>query len=132
MKIGARWRRINRSLPRKDFYVSCFISFYIKKVWFNDKNLLEIINFHLLLAHQKAKPAYVNPTPWQRIIDDTEDVEEDAFNVGRKTQSQLKISSKRNATSFQWLKSSYNWNLGNLYGLKNDHMVKYFYCLEVK
>lgn len=49
-----------------------------------------------LLPHQKAKPAYVNPTPWQRIIDDTEDVEEDAFNVGRKTQSQLKISTTRN------------------------------------
>ncbi|XP_076759162.1 uncharacterized protein LOC143428286 [Xylocopa sonorina] len=54
-----------------------------------------------LLPHQKAKPAYVNPTPWQRIIDDPEDVEEDASNVDRKTQSQPKIINKRSARSYQ-------------------------------
>ncbi|XP_071867995.1 uncharacterized protein [Bombus fervidus] len=54
-----------------------------------------------LLPHQKAKPAYVNPTPWQRIVDDTEDVEQDASNVGRKMQGQPRMSSKRSAVSRQ-------------------------------
>ncbi|KAK1120947.1 hypothetical protein K0M31_010731 [Melipona bicolor] len=55
-----------------------------------------------LLPHQKVKPAYVNPTPWQRIVDDIEDiVEENAFNVGRKEQTQPKISNKKSATSYQ-------------------------------
>ncbi|CAK9827452.1 hypothetical protein ANTRET_LOCUS5141 [Anthophora retusa] len=34
-----------------------------------------------LLPHQKAKPAYVNPTPWQRIVDDIEDFEEDTLEM---------------------------------------------------
>ncbi|XP_033349901.1 uncharacterized protein LOC117233577 [Bombus vosnesenskii] len=54
-----------------------------------------------LLPHQKAKPAYVNPTPWQRIVDDGEDVEQDASNVGGKTQGQPRMSSKRSAVSRQ-------------------------------
>ncbi|KAF3428671.1 hypothetical protein E2986_02203 [Frieseomelitta varia] len=55
-----------------------------------------------LLPHQKVKPAYINPTPWQRIVDDTEDiVEENAFNVGGKGQTQPKISNKKSATSYQ-------------------------------
>ncbi|KOC65524.1 hypothetical protein WH47_00494 [Habropoda laboriosa] len=40
-----------------------------------------------LLPHQKAKPAYVNPTPWQRIVDDIEDFQEDVSDSGRKTQN---------------------------------------------
>ncbi|KAK9298136.1 hypothetical protein QLX08_008452 [Tetragonisca angustula] len=55
-----------------------------------------------LLPHQKVKPAYINPTPWQRIVDDTEDiVEENAFNVDRKEQIQLKINNKKSAASYQ-------------------------------
>ncbi|XP_076640107.1 uncharacterized protein LOC143351912 [Colletes latitarsis] len=53
-----------------------------------------------LLPHQKAKPAYVNPMPWQPIINDTEDSEENPSNV-RKTQCQPKISSKRCTTPYQ-------------------------------
>lgn len=66
----------------------------------NGRNVI-IRHFHLLSAHQKAKPAYVNPTPWQRIVDDSEDVEQDASNVGRKTQGQPRMSSKRSAVSRQ-------------------------------
>ncbi|XP_076241346.1 uncharacterized protein LOC143183606 [Calliopsis andreniformis] len=53
-----------------------------------------------LLPHQKAKPAYVNPTPWQGIVDDSEDVEVNPSNA-RKMQNQPKISSKRRCTSYQ-------------------------------
>ncbi|OAD60254.1 hypothetical protein WN48_06104 [Eufriesea mexicana] len=52
-------------------------------------------------AHQKAKPTYVNPTPWQRIVEDAEDLEEDELSVGKKARSQPKISSKRSAMSYQ-------------------------------
>ncbi|XP_017882407.1 coiled-coil domain-containing protein 34-like [Ceratina calcarata] len=54
-----------------------------------------------LLPHQKAKPAYVNPTPWQRIVDDPENDEEqdNASVVCRETQSHPRISTKRNTLS---------------------------------
>lgn len=54
-----------------------------------------------LLPHQKAKPAYVNPTPWQRIIDDpeTDEEQDNASVVCRETQSHPRISTRRNTLS---------------------------------
>ncbi|XP_003703222.1 uncharacterized protein LOC100882665 [Megachile rotundata] len=52
-----------------------------------------------LLPHQKAKPAYVNPTPWQRIVEDTEESEENGSNY-RKTQGQSKINPRRQPLSY--------------------------------
>ncbi|KAK2575085.1 hypothetical protein KPH14_008815 [Odynerus spinipes] len=46
-----------------------------------------------LLPHQAAKPAFVNPTPWQKLIDDDSDnAEED----GKKAKAKRKIKNKKN------------------------------------
>nr|XP_033334292.1 eukaryotic translation initiation factor 3 subunit A isoform X2 [Megalopta genalis] len=54
-----------------------------------------------LLPHQKAKPSYVNPTPWQGIVDEPE-VDEAGTSNGRMTHNQLaKNSSKKSSTYYQ-------------------------------
>nr|XP_031836094.1 stress response protein NST1-like [Nomia melanderi] len=55
-----------------------------------------------LLPHQKAKPSYVNPTPWQGIVDESEDDEVNSSN-GRRTHhgQQAKIISKKSTTYYQ-------------------------------
>ncbi|KZC07177.1 PREDICTED: stress response protein nst1-like [Dufourea novaeangliae] len=54
-----------------------------------------------LLPHQKAKPSYVNPTPWQGIVNESED-DEESFSNGKRTPSQqAKTSSKKGTAYFQ-------------------------------
>ncbi|XP_014474178.1 PREDICTED: uncharacterized protein KIAA1211 homolog isoform X2 [Dinoponera quadriceps] len=43
-----------------------------------------------LLPHQKAKPAYVNPIPWQPIVEiDSDEAQQDALNDENRDKSQL-------------------------------------------
>lgn len=54
------------------------------------------------LAHQKAKPAYVNPIPWQSIvIVDSDETEEDTFNDRRENTNRLKGNGKETITADQ-------------------------------
>lgn len=47
-------------------------------------------------AHQKAKPAYVNPIPWQSIVDiDADEAQENAFNDKKGNINQLKMSGRK-------------------------------------
>ncbi|XP_039311155.1 coiled-coil domain-containing protein 34 [Solenopsis invicta] len=49
-----------------------------------------------LLPHQKAKPAYVNPIPWQSIVEiDPDEVQENAFDEKKENVNQLKISGRK-------------------------------------
>ncbi|XP_011257177.1 histone-lysine N-methyltransferase, H3 lysine-79 specific [Camponotus floridanus] len=49
-----------------------------------------------LLPHQKAKPAYVNPIPWQSIVDiDADEAQENAFNDKKGNINQLKMSGRK-------------------------------------
>ncbi|XP_076285702.1 uncharacterized protein LOC143211692 [Lasioglossum baleicum] len=52
-----------------------------------------------LLPHQKAKPSYVNPTPWQGIVDDPE--EDDAStSTGRRTHNQPAMMNSQKSTTY--------------------------------
>ncbi|XP_032671062.1 nucleolar protein 58 isoform X2 [Odontomachus brunneus] len=55
-----------------------------------------------LLPHQKAKPAYVNPIPWQPIVEiDSDEAEEDALNDKNRDASQLRMNSGRTVVAHQ-------------------------------
>ncbi|XP_018308067.1 coiled-coil domain-containing protein 34 [Mycetomoellerius zeteki] len=49
-----------------------------------------------LLPHQKAKPAYINPIPWQSIVEiDPDETQEDTLHEKKKNINQLKISDRK-------------------------------------
>lgn len=53
-----------------------------------------------LLPHQKAKPAYVNPIPWQSIVEiDSDEAQENAFND--KKGNQLKMNGRKTIAAHQ-------------------------------
>ncbi|XP_067210855.1 inner centromere protein isoform X2 [Linepithema humile] len=50
-----------------------------------------------LLPHQKAKPAYVNPIPWQSIVDpDSDEARDNAFSEKKENINQLKTNRQKN------------------------------------
>ncbi|XP_036142156.1 coiled-coil domain-containing protein 34 [Monomorium pharaonis] len=55
-----------------------------------------------LLPHQKAKPAYVNPIPWQSIVEnDSDEVQEDTFDEKKRNVNQLKLSNRKTIMTHQ-------------------------------
>jgi len=55
-----------------------------------------------LLAHQKAKPAYVNPIPWQSIVEiDPNEAEEDTFHEKKGNINSLKINGSKTIMAHQ-------------------------------
>ncbi|KAM0736667.1 hypothetical protein ACS0PU_006316 [Formica fusca] len=55
-----------------------------------------------LLPHQKAKPAYVNPIPWQSIVEiDSDEAQENAFNDKKGNINQLKMNGRKTIAAHQ-------------------------------
>ncbi|XP_018392590.1 PREDICTED: coiled-coil domain-containing protein 34-like [Cyphomyrmex costatus] len=55
-----------------------------------------------LLPHQKAKPAYVNPIPWQSIAEiDSDEAQENTLHEKKKNINQLKISDGKTIAAHQ-------------------------------
>lgn len=55
-----------------------------------------------LLAHQTAKPAYVNPIPWQSVVEiDSDEAQEDTFREKKGNTNQLKMSGRKTIAAHQ-------------------------------
>ncbi|XP_018341392.1 PREDICTED: coiled-coil domain-containing protein 34-like isoform X2 [Trachymyrmex septentrionalis] len=55
-----------------------------------------------LLPHQKAKPAYINPIPWQSIVEiDPDETQEDTLHEKKRNINQLKINDKKTIIAHQ-------------------------------
>ncbi|EGI59413.1 hypothetical protein G5I_12434, partial [Acromyrmex echinatior] len=55
-----------------------------------------------LLPHQKAKPAYINPIPWQSIVEiEPDEVQEDTLYEKKRNINQLKISDRKTIAAHQ-------------------------------
>ncbi|KAL6430032.1 hypothetical protein ACFW04_007679 [Cataglyphis niger] len=55
-----------------------------------------------LLPHQKAKPAYVNPIPWQSVVEiDSDETQENTFNDKKGNINQLKMNGRKTIAAHQ-------------------------------
>ncbi|TGZ50869.1 Uncharacterized protein DBV15_09284 [Temnothorax longispinosus] len=55
-----------------------------------------------LLPHQKAKPAYVNPIPWQSIVEiDPDEAQEETLHEKKGNINQLKMSGRKTIAAHQ-------------------------------
>lgn len=105
MKAYEKWREKAKNTPRPAtqgllrelfFYFAEYSSNFL--IFICVKQIINLINHHdnfnvwfLFTAHQKAKPLFTNPTPWQPLVDNTSDTSDTEYHA-----DQIKTSGTTN------------------------------------